>query len=545
MIERLNEEFTKEEQRWYIANLYIYMNYHPTKDFPINLETVVKIVGFKHKANAKRTLVNNFTEGEDYTIALIRKDERKNEGGFNEETIMLNIDTFKNMCMLVKTEKSKEIRKYYVKLENIYNGIVKEEIENTKNLLQEKILQIQDERIIERIIDKKMEKHKVLLNMLKYKNCVYLIELSNNMIKIGSSFEIDKRKDQIKLVFGGEGIFLDIFECKSFRNIERNILNDPIIQENKFKDKLETGHVSYEVVKLSDNFTYEQLVEIVETHVRNFDFLTPSQILEKQKLDIIESFVNRGESLSDIINVFKTSLIVDHNVSTPSSQKKEQVIIPQKDIVSIKPNYGKQIQKIDPNNLTRIVQLYKNMETLMEYKKYDTYSETGIRNAIKNNTIYKKYRWVFVNENEDPMVVNGIQPTVVSKKSGCSIVLELNNDKSKITRHFNSINVGSQELKMDSRAIKKLITTNTCYNNHYYLYLDDCTPELLQTYDNKLLNYIPSSAIKVKSIDPETKQEQFFPSLKHAHDSCKVHHKALHKAITEKKILNGFYWELA
>ncbi len=61
-------------------------------------------MGFKHKANAKRTLKNNFTENEDYKITLLRKDERKNEGSFNEETIMLNIDTFKNMCMLVKTE---------------------------------------------------------------------------------------------------------------------------------------------------------------------------------------------------------------------------------------------------------------------------------------------------------------------------------------------------------------------------------------------------------------------------------------------------------
>jgi hypothetical protein len=38
MIELLNKEFTEEENRWYIANLYIYMNYHPTNDYPINLE---------------------------------------------------------------------------------------------------------------------------------------------------------------------------------------------------------------------------------------------------------------------------------------------------------------------------------------------------------------------------------------------------------------------------------------------------------------------------------------------------------------------------
>ena len=36
---------------------------------------------------------------------------------------MLNIDTFKSLCMLAKTDKGKEIRRYYVKLENIHNKI--------------------------------------------------------------------------------------------------------------------------------------------------------------------------------------------------------------------------------------------------------------------------------------------------------------------------------------------------------------------------------------------------------------------------------------
>jgi hypothetical protein len=50
----------------------------------------------------------------------------KNLGGagLNKEDIMLNVDTFKSLCMLAKTDKGKEIRKYYVKLENIHNKII-------------------------------------------------------------------------------------------------------------------------------------------------------------------------------------------------------------------------------------------------------------------------------------------------------------------------------------------------------------------------------------------------------------------------------------
>lgn len=104
MITTLNATFTEDEQKWYIANLYMYMHYHPTNDYPINLEHVFNMIGFANKENAKRTLKNNFIEGEDYKKLLVRTDEQvilngKNLGGagLNKEDVMLNIDTFKNL----------------------------------------------------------------------------------------------------------------------------------------------------------------------------------------------------------------------------------------------------------------------------------------------------------------------------------------------------------------------------------------------------------------------------------------------------------------
>ena len=194
-------------------NLLIYTNYHPTNDFPVNIETLVKLGLFIHKKNAKRTLENNFTLDEDYKITkktcdkktavpnrasaistknlggavlnvqtdtspkkigeekvLLRMEQNlkplikykkeinsKNDGERPEEEILLNIDTFKNICMLVKSEKSKQIRKYYVKLENIYNKIVKEEIENKDKLLEEQqelIKELENKPEMERFIRK-------------------------------------------------------------------------------------------------------------------------------------------------------------------------------------------------------------------------------------------------------------------------------------------------------------------------------------------------------------------------------------------------------
>lgn len=50
---------------------------------------------------------NNFTKDEDYKLILLPREKKQNVGRCEEE-IMLNTDTFKNLCMIAKTQKGKE-----------------------------------------------------------------------------------------------------------------------------------------------------------------------------------------------------------------------------------------------------------------------------------------------------------------------------------------------------------------------------------------------------------------------------------------------------
>jgi hypothetical protein len=102
MINILNTEFTEEEQQWYIANLYIYMNYHPTNDYPINLEHVFKMIGFANKENAKRTLKNNFAKDEDYKTLLVRKDEQKDTEDYKISILPLEKGQITHLNYLIK-----------------------------------------------------------------------------------------------------------------------------------------------------------------------------------------------------------------------------------------------------------------------------------------------------------------------------------------------------------------------------------------------------------------------------------------------------------
>jgi phage anti-repressor protein len=216
LVDTLNTEFTNEEQQWYIANLYIYMNYHPINDYPINLENVFSMIGFANKGNAMKTIKNNFTKDEDYKIIIFRTEKNLNSkdlGGRPTETVMLNVDTFKNLCMLTKTDKGKEIRRYYVKLENIYNKLIQEEIEEKERLLQakrdelvEKDFELKNMNDTINKQEKALTKEKTWRNKILNRrcsdvevgNCVYVFQDNlddpNSLKKIGQTKDLKTRE---------------------------------------------------------------------------------------------------------------------------------------------------------------------------------------------------------------------------------------------------------------------------------------------------------------------------------------------------------------
>ena len=292
MIDLLNNEFTEQQQQWYIANLYMYLNY----DFPINLENVFKMIGFANKGNAMKTIKSNFIVNEDYKTSLLPK-EKSSWGGSGSEQIMLNIDTFKNLCMIAKTPQGKDIRKYYVKLENIHNKIIKEEIEQQKILLentQEELKNTQKE--LENNLNTQDDKrHLFLLEKFKNKKCVYIAHVSKNnknILKIGSTYNIDERKGNLKDVFGFCR-FVNVFETEKYREVEKSILIELRKQNVNYTEKL-NNHQSKELVEITNLFTYNHLLQIIKKIIDHFRWLSPEEFYNYKKLELVEKFLDKG-----------------------------------------------------------------------------------------------------------------------------------------------------------------------------------------------------------------------------------------------------------
>lgn len=530
-IEKIKQNFNEEEQRLFVANFYCYLNYKDD-EFIVSLNDIWKWIGFKRIDYAKTALTNNFKMDVDYKVEVFlnKQENLKNVGGRPKENILMTIDTFKSFCMTVSTEKAKSIRNYYIKMEKLVTETFQTEMDEIRLQLQEKA--------IEHINDKKLDKHKLLLKKFKHKTCVYLVELGENLIKIGSAENIEERHNGLKMTFKLSNIyFLDIFESDNFRDIEKIIFQDLSVKNNFYTEKI-NGHLSREVVRLTHKFTYQNLVHIIETILKNYNNplnLTHSQLLENKKLDLINKLIDKDYKLDDIKNLLNLELNISNknNDVIIDNNKNNNYILTNNNIVH------------RPASRTKPI-LQLNIHDLSLFKKYTGYSNIfdvnpdycypQIARAIKTNKIYKNFRWCFEGDE--------IQPTVTTKAApNVEAILELNKDKTEIVNSFATKKELFTYLDIGRVHLDNIISRNLEFKNHYYILYSQCTKVMLDNYKEPINFYTVSNSVKIKQIHPITGEEIIFSSVAILRRKYNISPRTLHEMIKAKEIYKCFLWD--
>ena len=86
-------------------------------DIIINFDLVAKWLDIR-KDNLKVTLINNYVEDIDYKISKLKSSKK---GGRPFEEIFISTSCFKKMSMMSNTDKGREVRLYYEKIESVLN----------------------------------------------------------------------------------------------------------------------------------------------------------------------------------------------------------------------------------------------------------------------------------------------------------------------------------------------------------------------------------------------------------------------------------------
>jgi hypothetical protein len=108
LLDRIKETFSDSDQQLFIASFYCYLKYDCKTDFIIDMDDVWKWLGFSRRDHCKRVVEKHFTNDIDYKILLPQIGEQVH-GGHNKEKTLMNVETFKSLCLLANTERSKSL----------------------------------------------------------------------------------------------------------------------------------------------------------------------------------------------------------------------------------------------------------------------------------------------------------------------------------------------------------------------------------------------------------------------------------------------------
>jgi phage anti-repressor protein len=319
LTKKLDKIFNNEEMSMFKASFVGYLHYDDETDFVVDFESVWRWVGYIGKYEAKRALLKNFEENKDFIISYEKlacqvgqstlyensfSDQGKNEGtilqrprenkseienvfapqacgaktienvlsaqcknlektgetrgGYNKETILLTVLTFKKFCMMAGTKKAYKIHDYYIKMEKCLHQLLHEEI-------LKKNRKIKGMKTIMRLKDKHTEQN--LIFNFDDMRIVYICLVEKDVVKFGFTRDIRKRIKTHTREFGTSTVQLKyIFESVYNSEIEKLIKQDPRLKDRIFSktyyprpEKPQT-----ELIRLDKNFTLENLREIFE-----------------------------------------------------------------------------------------------------------------------------------------------------------------------------------------------------------------------------------------------------------------------------------------
>lgn len=139
LLKKLQSKFTDEEQQLFVESFRMYLNHNQETEYIVDLDDIWEWLGFSRKDPAKRVLQKNFEKEVDYKIIIHQSVINISNGRPNEQ-ILMNIKTFKKLCLKANNKKADDVHNYYSKLEETLHEYLLENAKRQANLEREKAL---------------------------------------------------------------------------------------------------------------------------------------------------------------------------------------------------------------------------------------------------------------------------------------------------------------------------------------------------------------------------------------------------------------------
>lgn len=578
MVEKVTRNFSNYEQQLFLSSFYCYLKYDYTNDFVINLDNIWSWLGFSQKYNAKYLLEKKFTINVDYKIIATDSSVAKiiapepsgakkiPRGGQNKETIMLNVDTFKKMCMKAGTKKADEIHDYFIKLENVLQETLFEESNELK--LQLELQKTEEAKSAEKAkqeyelkleTQKVLEREKVLLReyatigamfyIMKVKtwkeNKQYVIKIGESRRGVADRYREHKNKYE-------ECILLDCFAVSKSRDFETFIKEHDLIRPNKYKT-LEGHETELELFLIGKNLSYQTLINIINTNIKYFNNNDNGKLeLENEHLKLLletKNNPNPGSIGNELIQeLVQTVKQLNSKIDRLENMIEKLVAIPLAPIPKIVTGFqdplktlGPRVQKINPETL-ELVQVYECVTEVM--KEDGRIKRPSINKAVMDNTVYHGFRWVLVDRELDPNIVSkNTSPTKQTKIQNLGYIAQINKEQTEIVNvfidrktaaHFN----GYESVSALDTPVKNFALTN----GFYYKIYANCDQKFKETFEERIHGIPLLYKNGVGQYDLQNNLQKEFICKYDCMKQLKISDKTLAKALDKDKQYNGYFY---
>lgn len=386
-----------------------------------------------------------------------------------------------------------------------------------------------DKKLI--IYNYELNTHKSLIKAYDQRNIIYLCRLKylddKKIVKIGSSQNIKERISSMNNQFDNiEIILLDIIEVNNYRKFEKYLHNNNFIKSCLYpllkKDKTESN----ETYLVSDD-ELKEFIKIINEDIdsKEIEELKQNEI-ELDKINNEIDFSDDDDYLSDEeLDLTKVNFQLKKRSNGNRSPKVYQYL---------------------PDNLLVPIKIYDSPAEVERDLKELYISPAPLRASSKNNTIYKGFRWLFLNRNLE-LPIN-IPDTVDNKHKSTSIkyIAMIDIKKTKILEVYATQKDAVEARNIKSRSFTRAIQQQSISSGHYWNFFDDCSEEMKSEYlkNNKLPEkYVANIGKKVEQIDPKTNTViKIYNSNRDVVKNFQMSTLTLQKCLKSGEIYNGYMW---
>jgi prophage antirepressor-like protein len=484
------------------------------------------------------------------------------------------------------------------------NGIYK--INENNNEIEKNLIKYKGD------VDKHNALVKTLDNKNVVYICRFKLIGNKILIKIGSTQNIKERLNNIKYSFENiDPIIIDLIEVYNHVKFEsflhknefiKNFSYDLVKKDNKVSTEtyLVTNDELNEILNItnSNKYSFKEFDHVLLKKIKDIDNF---KLTNTESHNDIKKLTNIHDILINIENKINNTLVIHNQLKNIIDIKNNNFIEKKEKIISYtdlnreyndnNDNNDINDQEIDSNSnsnsnnsdeddidlttayfstkkITKfgikvpLVYQYSHDNLITPIKIYNSPSDVErdidlkslgispapLRLASRNNTIYKGYRWLFLNRNE--ILPESISETVLNKHKEPEIkfIAMIDITKTKILAVYPNQKEATKARLMKCNSFHRAIKNESISSGHYWKYFEDCSIEMQNEYfKNNILpeKYVSSCCKKVQQICPLTKNIlKTYDSNREVIKLFKMSVSSLKKYNESGEVHNGYIWKI-